>query len=251
MELENIIQKEGEKNQQVLVDIPVFVEKNTETEKVPSKKIPWRWLVYLGIGPVVLLIIIVMLRGTGEAPDLEITMPTKTSTNKNQVVTLNNSQSTESGVIGGGIYKNEKEGFQITPPSGWQLDETGKTGAIVIFLNPTTKTIGNINYATILTVEKRNVEESSLSDQIKSIKDKTSKDFPDFVFENDSLFYLKGQPYYLIGGNYVVGGVDMRRRSLITVNKGYGYAATASGPMVTWPDNESVISDAQFSFKLL
>ncbi len=251
MDLEKIIQKEESNNQQVLVDVPVIVEQKWGEKSNSKVKVPWRLILYATVGVLAVLVVIILIVALKEAPDLEVNLPTDESSDITFTAKLANPEVTPAEISTETEYRNENEGFLIIPPTGWQIDKTGRTGSIVVLLNPIAKVIGGVSYATLISVETHEVGEVLLADQVKTSKENTLSAFPDFIFENDSSFNLKGQQYYLIGGTYTVNGVKLRTRSLLTIDKGIGYAVTASGPLVTWPDNEEAISKSQFSFELL
>lgn len=253
MALDSII-REQEAQQPVMVDIPVIVNKTEaeiESEKLQGKGVPWKWIV-IGTGIIVFIFLTYLfVRIVPRQSDLEIVAPS--GSNKLPRVTLTPSllESTVSGKLSQIPYSNPLEGFLIFPPEGWVVDDTRMTNTAVVFLNPVTKTIGDKGYATLISVETQRAESVSFTDQVEEIRKGIADTYPDFKFEDDLKLTLQGKPYYLIGGTYFVGEVNMRLRSLVTVYKNKGYAVSASGPVVTWGVNEEVISASLYSFKLL
>lgn len=247
MALETIIKRE--KIEPVLVDMPVEVEKIEEDIK-PGRRIPWR-LVTIGggIGLFLLLIIggIIWAYGRSNRPDLELKRPAGVVVETPTPTVLQ----TLLPVLSTSPYINLIEGFQITPPSGWVVDDSRKSGDFVVFLSPIPKVIDTKSFATLINVESQKTNNIGLDDQVNEIKRGIVEAFPEFEYENDLQLYLGGRPYFLIGGTYFIDTVKMRRRSLVTIYNNRGFAISATGPLVTWQDYEEVITASMYSFKLL
>lgn len=251
MALDSII-SESKNEQPILVDIPVYVENQKVSKVRKTIKIPWTMMVIGIMGMVFVFAVIRYVNVLKDKPDLEILAPSDQGKINTPVInSLPTLASTQNATLSDFPITNKTEGFEIKPPSGWAIDQSGKTNSAVVFLNPVTKIIDNRSFATFIEVETRKTERVVLADQVEEIKRGLFEAYPDFVIENDIQVYVQGRSYYLIGGTFFVDKVKMRRRSLITIYKDKGYAISASGPVQTWGDYETVITASMYSFRLL
>ncbi len=249
MALEEII-NDGSTNP-VLVDIPVMVERHEGGLEMPKKNNTWELVFVWVMGGLILITLVVLgvvlFKKAESRPDLEIKAPEGIRT----VTPMVTPTPTLSDQLSQTPYVNGMEGYQISPPMGWIMDDSRKASNAVLFVSPVVKVVENRRLTTFISVETSELPDIKLLDQVSEIKKGLQKAFSDFLFEEDRLLYLDGKPYYLISGTYFLDAIQMRTKSLITIHNGIGYAVSAIGPVLNWGDFEKVITASLYSFRVL
>lgn len=149
------------------------------------------------------------------------------------------------------VYRDDELGFEINSPIGWYTDSTKKTGASVVFLNPSTEVINTNAFATFISVTVGETGGVLLSEQIKVTKKNILNDYPTYMIENDKEVVLGGRVYRLLEGYYYVKNVKIKNRSLITIYNQKGYAISATAPEISWDKSALAIDMSMNTFKLL
>lgn len=229
--------------------VPEVIENDMEEADLPQKNSPWKKVIVSVVLGVALATVVIggisFLNNRGN-PDLEIEAPESTKSAQLQTPTP-----TLTDQLSQTPYVNTVEGYRITPPLGWVVDDTKKESNTVLFLSPVFVVVENKKLANFISIETSELKNIQLEDQVNVIKKGLVDVYPDFVFEEDLLLYLDGRRYYLISGTYTLDGYQIKSRSLITIYNSVGYAVSAIGPSVNWKDFENVITESLYSFRVL
>ncbi len=249
MALEEVI-NEGNSSQ-VLVDIPVVVERHEGGMEAPPENNPRKRKIIQIVVVVALIALvigeIVLFKKADTRPDLEIKAPEGSKA----ITPIFTPTPTLTDQLSQTPYINSVEGYQISPPMGWVIDDSKKESNAVLFVSPVAKVVENRRLSTFISVETSAVKDVQLLDQVREIKEGLQETFPDFLFEEDILLYLDARQHYLISGTYSLNDIQMRTVGLITIYNNIGYAVSATGPALNWGDFEKVITASIYSFRVL
>lgn len=145
-------------------------------------------------------------------------------------------------------YRNDLAGFEIKVPSGWEVDDSGKSGAIIVFLDPKITMASGSALVNSISVST-GASLRTLAEEVSDAKDGLQKQFTTYMFDEDKEMTISGNTYYLLSGTYTSHNTRMRNRNLIRVYNGRGYAISATAPESVWPKKELLINATIFSFK--
>ena len=145
-------------------------------------------------------------------------------------------------------YRNDIAGFEIKIPSGWTVDDSGTSGAIVVLIDPKVTMASSSALLTFVNVTTGNPK-ATLADQVTSAKAGLQKQFTSYTFDEDKDMVVSGNTYHLLGGTYVTHDTKMRNRNLILIYNGRGYAISATAPDSIWPKKELLLNATLFSFR--
>ncbi len=146
-------------------------------------------------------------------------------------------------------YVNAKEGFTINAPKGWQADESGKFGSVVIFSNPKIdKDVDAFDANINIVVES--AQGLGLGDYVASGKQLVNKLFNNYTSTQDQKLTINGMDLEIIGGTYVKGALKLRNLQLIAVKNGKAYKVTATVLDSTFASYKSVVESSLLTFTL-
>jgi hypothetical protein len=146
-------------------------------------------------------------------------------------------------------YQNTTAGFEIKVPSGWQIDDSGKSGAVVVLIDPKVTMASNSALLTFINVTTGIPTGPNLSDQVAAAKIGLQKQFSNYTINEDQDLTVSGNTYHLLSGTYLSHGTLMRNRNLILIHNNRGYAISATAPDSVWPQNELLLNASLFSFE--
>lgn len=237
----------------VVINELLGAKENMPTPPRKIRKIPWIIIgiiisiIIVGIGLLVWKII-----QSQNSPDITVTAPDKNST-VYTIPTPTDSTvkiTTQEVPFEPSPYRNDLANFEIKVPLGWQIDDSGKSNAVVVLIDPKATVASGSALITLVSVST-GPSSHTLADEVKDAKEGLKKLFKDYTFEEDKQMVISGKMYYLLGGSYNVKNTKMRNRNLIHINNNRGYAVSATAPDSVWPKKEIMLNATLFSFKTL
>ena len=147
------------------------------------------------------------------------------------------------------VYRNELARFEINVPLGWQIDDSGESGSILVIVDPKATIVSGNALLTFVNVSTGKASGETLESYVQSARDGLTKNFSQYVIKEDKDMTISGNTYHLIGGSYQVQGVTMKNRNLLLVFDNRGYAISATAPESVWPKKELLLNATIFSFK--
>jgi len=98
-------------------------------------------------------------------------------------------------------YRNSRIDFQINPPAGWIIDETGSLGAFVVFINPATDadSNGQFNANITVTAEPANY----LEDFARKTRIALPQILDSYTMSENQRIKIGPLEAHLIGGNFI------------------------------------------------
>jgi len=146
-------------------------------------------------------------------------------------------------------YRNELAKFEINFPQGWQVDDSGNSGAVVIFVDPQTTVSSGSAILSFINVSTGMASGETLSGYIISARDMLQKTYPSYNLIEDKELLISGNTYHLLTGTYEIHGLTIKNRNLLLVFDHRGYSISATAPQSVWQKNEMLINASLFSFK--
>jgi hypothetical protein len=232
-----------------------LVETKEKTPTPPQKPRTILWIVlgliisciFVGIGLIVRNIIL-----SSQKPDISIDI--QSVINPSLPVTVSPTGETtqlisQDLLFESDPYQNKTAGFQINVPLGWKVDDSGKSGAIVVLMDPKVTMASDSAYLTFINITTGIPSSQNLANQVASAKSGIQKQFISYVFSEDQDMTVNGNVYHLLGGSYFSHNIKMRNRNLILLHDNKGYAISATAPESIWSKKELLLNASLFSFK--
>lgn len=234
----------------------VIGELVTAKETSPVPPIKTKYLPYFVIGLFIALIILVAglivwnLIKNSQQPDLVITAPITLTPTPISFTQDSSLVLPQEAVFEPEPYRNLNAGFEIRVPFGWSIDDSGKSGAVVVLLDPRVTLATSSALVTFVSVTTGS-DEQTLDQVVQSSKDNLKRLFESYVFDEDKEIVISGIQCYLLGGTYTTHNTIMRNRNLILFHNQRGYAISATSPASVWSKREPILNATLFSFKNL
>jgi hypothetical protein len=229
-----------------------------DISRAPSSKrqgLPWTILGIAMLMTVVsggLLVWKIIFGSVYPFPDLIVTAPDGVFSSVRVIPTLAegvNAVTSEELVFEDQPYRSEQEKFQISIPLGWQIDDSGSTGSVLVLSNPQTTIVGDKAILTYVYISVAKASGGTLNDYIFQAKDGLQTAYKGYLIEEDQELIRQGMTYYLLGGSYLAEGIKMKNRNVFLVYNNRGYAISAVAPESVWSKTELLLNATIFSFK--
>lgn len=185
-------------------------------------------------------------------PDLTIEAPgtKKPSTTPTPTIGETTTINTQDQLFEVNPYRNEDAGFEINVPTGWTVDDSGKSGAIVVLVNPKPLLANDSALLSHISVSVGSTK-NSLGVEVQKTKDGLQKVYKNYKITEDKEILQNGSNFNLLDGEFTAKENEFKNRILITINNNKGYAISAIMPASVWSANEILINATLFSFKTL
>jgi len=153
------------------------------------------------------------------------------------------------------IYRNSRHNFEIKIPEGWNIDESGRLGTIVFFLNPTPdENSGELFYANIniLSRSLQSVGVRNLEEYVNLDKEMLLKYKEEVIFISDTPIVIddkyEGRILVL---TFTHKGVLYKDKHLIVIRDGIAYVIAGTTFESDWLKYEETFERSfnSFSFK--
>ena len=177
------------------------------------------------------------------------------ATGKNQVVNEilnnNNNQQNSASTTQQGPYVDTKAGFSIEMPTGWQINNSGAYGTLVIATNPQTDTSSGSStpFHANINIISQPVNGYSLKSIVTSANQADSKSLQNYQTTGNTSITVDNLPAYIIGGTFTQGQNNIQNLQLIVVNKGQVYIVTGSALQSDWLTYKDEITSSLTSLK--
>ena len=151
----------------------------------------------------------------------------------------------------GQTYSNPNDGFEIRPPRGWAVDDSGLLGTKVIFSSETpdlhdeTPVQANIN---ILTVPAQGI---TLEELAAVSKEQFKIAVTNFTLLGETFRVVDDSEAHVFEYTYSQGVFPLRGMQLIVVDEDKAYAITATALSATWDKYEAAFDASLRSFRTL
>jgi hypothetical protein len=145
----------------------------------------------------------------------------------------------------GNPFDDAQGRFGLTPPAGWEVDNSGEQGTAVLFLEPRsagTETRGfsaNINVLVVTSPVDLPTAVDGAREELKSLDGYSST-------TDESVALRDGTPAHLLGGTFIDpgSGLSLRNEQLFAVHNGSAIVATGTALAESWGSYEHVLDTA-------
>ncbi len=151
----------------------------------------------------------------------------------------------------GETYSNPAEGFEIRPPSGWDIDESALLGTKVIFLSETPDFHDEAPFSANMNVVTGTVRELSLEEIVATTKEQLKTMLTDFTLLEETFLVVDGLEAHIFEYTFSQGVFPLRATQLIVLHEDTAYAITAGALSVAWDKYEAVFDASVRSLRFL
>ncbi len=148
-------------------------------------------------------------------------------------------------------YSNSMDGFEIQPPDGWAVDDSGAGGTSVIFYSTTQDLHGDAPFRANMSVSVWPADGTKLEALVPAIREEYKRSGTDFTLLEETSPIVNDLETYVFDYTHSQGGLPLRVMQLAAIYEDKIYAITATALDGTWENYEAVFEAAFRSFRVL
>ena len=158
------------------------------------------------------------------------------------------SQSTD---LLGPLYSDSTNGFQIRPPDGWNVDQSGFLGTKVVFINVTPDLHERTAFSANIVIYVEPAGGMTLEEFVELSKAQYPLVLTNYVLLGDETAMVNGREIYFLESTFTHGVYPLRNRQLIAIYDDKAYMVTTTSLAATWQQYEAVFDASLRSFRIL
>lgn len=150
-------------------------------------------------------------------------------------------------------YSNTKEGFKISAPKGWKVDETGKRDPTVIFTNNQADIQGTSSFSATMSVASGLAGKLNLDTYVAGQKNALAKSLANYQLVENEQLTVDGLPAYLIGITYTEAPpstTNVRMLQLIVIKNDNVYIVTGTALNSAWDTYKDLMRSSLLTLTL-
>ena len=148
-------------------------------------------------------------------------------------------------------YSNSMDGFEIQPPDGWAVDDSGAGGTSVIFYFTTPDLHGDAPFRANMNVSVWPADGTKLEELVPAIREEYKRSGTDFTLLEETSPIVNDLETYVFDYTHSQGGLPLRVMQLAAIYEDKIYAITATALDGTWENYEAVFEASFRSFRVL
>ena len=148
-------------------------------------------------------------------------------------------------------YSNSMDGFEIQPPDGWAVDDSGAGGTSVIFYITTPDLHGDAPFRANMNVSVWPADGTKLEELVPAIREEYKRSGTDFTLLEETSPIVNDLETYVFDYTHSQGGLPLRVMQLAAIYEDKIYAITATALDGTWENYEAVFEASFRSFRVL
>ena len=148
-------------------------------------------------------------------------------------------------------YSNSMDGFEIQPPDGWAVDDSGTGGTSVIFYSTTPDLHGDAPFRANMSVSVWPADGTKLEALVPAIREEYKRSGTDFTLLEETSPIVNDLETYVFDYTHSQGGLPLRVMQLAAIYEDKIYAITATALDGTWENYEAVFEASFRSFRVL
>jgi len=158
-------------------------------------------------------------------------------------------------IVQNSVYRNSIHNFEIKNPEAWNIDESGKLGTIVVFMNPNSDKENEQAFNSNINILSRNLQSlgvKNMEEYVNLNKKMLEKSKENLKFvSDDSILIDNKYDGRIIGITFMQNGLTLKDKHLLVIKDGIVYVITGTILESKWLDNERIINQSlnSFSFK--
>lgn len=147
------------------------------------------------------------------------------------------------------VYKNEKHGFTLCPPTGWKTDDSGMLGTLVLFSSWDGIDAQQAIKAANIGIVVEPVQDIDLDGYVAAAKELYPKVVKEYKLVAEEKIDCKDNKAILLQGVITFeGGQKINNAQLILIKNGSAYVVTGSAHADSWDSHKDAIMAALKSF---
>lgn len=146
-------------------------------------------------------------------------------------------------------YLSYKNGLSINPPKKWTVDESGKSGVILSFLNPVPDDYLGSRFTANINIVSEAAAGVNLSDYMVAMKQVLAKTFTNYKLISEKSVTLSGIKANMLEATYDVGAYKLHNIQAIMINKGTAYTISGISMESNWNTYKDMMASSLASIK--
>lgn len=143
-----------------------------------------------------------------------------------------------------------KNGFSMTQPANWTIDDSGTLGTLVLFNNPVIDHEGDASFIANISVLKQSSAGKTLDTFVSALRKLMATKLGHLNILSDQSLTLNGMPAHLLETAFDNGVIHLHALELITVKNGIVYEVTGTVLDATWDRYQAALDQSLRTFKL-
>ena len=148
-------------------------------------------------------------------------------------------------------YSDSINGFEIRPPSGWTVDQSGLLGTKVIFYSTTPDLHGKTPFSASINVLIAPAQDSTLAEIVGPSREQVAQILTDFTLLEETSLIVNGVEAHIFEYTYSLGVFPLRVMQMLVVYEDRVYAITTGSLEAAWDKYEGVFEASLRSFRIL
>ena len=148
-------------------------------------------------------------------------------------------------------YSDSTNGFEIRPPSGWTVDQSGLLGTKVVFYSKTPDLHGKTPFSASINVLTGPAQDSTLEEIIGPSREQVAQILTDFTLLEETSLIVNGLEAHIFEYTYSLGVFPLRVMQMLVVYENRVYAITTGSLEAAWDKYEGVFEASLGSFRVL
>lgn len=148
-------------------------------------------------------------------------------------------------------YSDSTNGFEIRPPDGWEVDQSGVLGTKVTFIHRTSDLHEQTPFRANMVIHVDPAEGRTLEEFVELTKQQQSLLLTDFVLLGDELDMIDGREAHFLESSFTYGVVPLRNRQLIAIHGDKSYVITTTALAASWHQYEALFDASLRTFRIL
>ena len=148
-------------------------------------------------------------------------------------------------------YSDSTNGFEIRPPSGWTVDQSGLLGTKVAFIRATPDLHERTPFSANIVIYVEPAEGMTLEEFVELSKAQYPLVLTNFALLGDETAMVNGREIHFLESTFTHGVFPLRNRQLIAIYEDKAYMVTTTALDAAWQQHETVFDASLRSFRIL
>ncbi len=148
-------------------------------------------------------------------------------------------------------YSDSMNGFEIRPPSGWTIDQSGLLGTKVVFYSTTPDLHGKTPFSASINILIAPAQDSTLAEIVGPSREQVAQILTDFTLLEETSLIVNGLEAHIFEYTYSLGVFPLRVMQMLVVYEDSVYAITTGSLEAAWDKYEGVFEASLGSFRIL
>ncbi len=148
------------------------------------------------------------------------------------------------------FYANSEKGFKIRPPKNWKIDESGRFGTTVLFINPNIDMEDKNSFNTNINIMTGYADNLDMDAFIRLQRSTESNFIQNYKEISNKIIRINDNDAHLIDGTYTMGVFKLRGLQLAVIHNGIAYSVTSAALESMWGKYKDLIEVSLLTFEI-